>query len=123
LGQQVPALDLRPPLLGLRTGQRQRPLRSNGVFLRLRCDEPCSYRAYGRLDLRRRGRKIALSQRLGKLQAQRAVRLRLGLSEVAVRSLRSALRRGRRVRTRVIVRVRDQRGNLSKGSRLMRLVR
>jgi len=116
-----PAPDLRSPLLRLRTGLRQRPLHNHGVIVRLSCDEPCSYGAYGRLDLRRQGRKIALRQRLGKRSANRPVGLSLRLSKPSARLLRSALRNGRRVRARVLVRVRDEAGNLSKSSRLVRL--
>jgi hypothetical protein len=118
-----PALDLRSPLLGVRTGRRQRPLRSDGVIGRVRCDEPCSYRVYGRLDLRRRGGKIGLRQRRGELSANRTARLRLRFSKPSVRTLRWALLRGRRVRARVLVSVRDEAGNLTKTSRLVRLTR
>src|SRR5829696_2406499 len=117
------ALDLSSPLLSLGTGHRQRVLRNHGVTVRLRCDEPCSYRAYGRLDLRRRGRKIGLRQQLGRLPEDRRARLRLRLSRPSARSLRRALGGGRRVRVRVIVRVRDGAGNLTKRTRLVRLTR
>ncbi|MDQ3647842.1 MAG: PQQ-dependent sugar dehydrogenase [Actinomycetota bacterium] len=116
-------IDLRPPLLGLRTGARQRPLRNRGVIARIRCDERCSYRVSGRLSLRRAGRKIALRQRTGSLPADTTERLRLRLSSHSARALRRALRRGRLVRARVEVRARDHAGNLAKGSRLLRLKR
>ena len=118
-----PLPDPRPPLLGIGTGRRQRPLRNEGVIVRVRCDEPCTYRVYGRLDLRRRGRKIGLRQRLGNLPANRTARLRLLFSKSSSGVLRSALIRGRRVRARVIVRARDGTGNLAKSSRLVRLTR
>lgn len=120
---QGAGLDLRSPLLGLRTGSIQRPLRNRGVIARLRCDEPCSYRAGGHLGIRRAGRRIALRQRTGTLAANTTVRLRLRLSSSSARALRGALRRGRRVRARVEVRVRDRSGNLTKGSRLLTLTR
>jgi hypothetical protein len=118
-----PAPDLRSPLLGMRTGPRQRALRNRGVIVRIRCDEPCTYRIYGRLDLRRGGHKIALKQRRGQLPANRTTRQRLVLSSLSVRSLRRALRRGARVRARVLARVRDRTGNLTVRSRLVRLTR
>ena len=119
-----PYVHNNPLLLEVLTGRRQRPLRNRGVIVRVRCDnEPCSYRVYGRLDLRRRGRKIGLRQRLGELPADRTARLRLRFSKPSARTLRSALLRGRRVRARVIVRVRDRAGNLAQSSRLVRLIR
>jgi len=114
--------DQRSPLLGLRTGPRQRPFRNDGVIVRVRCSEPCSYRVGGRLSLRRAGRRIALGQRTGSLAANTTARLRMRLSSPSARSLRRALGRGRVVRVRVEVRVRDRSGNLAKGSRLLRLI-
>jgi len=93
------------------------------VIVRVRCDEPCSYRVGGRLSLKRNGRKIALRERTGSLPANTTARLRLRLSGSSARALKRALRRGSRVRARVEVRVRDRSGNLSKGNRLLRLTR
>ncbi len=109
------APDLRSPLLGLRTGSRQRPLRNRGVIVRVRCDEPCTYRVGGRLSLRRRGGQIGLRQKTGSLPANTTARLRLRLSGPSARALRRALRQGRRVKARVEVRVRDGAGNLTHG--------
>ena len=122
-GPGQPAADLRSPLLGLRTGLRQRVLRNRGVIVRVRCDESCAYRVAGRLSLSRGGRKIRLRQRVGSLSANATARLRLRLSGPSSRTLRRVLRRGRRVRVRVEVRVRDRSGNLTRGSRLLTLVR
>ena len=122
-GPPVIAPDARSPLLGLRTGGRQRVLRNRGVIVRARCDEPCSYRVGARLNIRRGKRKIRALGRTGSLRADHTARLRLRLSRASARMLRRALRRGRRVWARVEVRVRDRAGNLSRGSRLVRLVR
>ena len=92
------------------------------MIVRVRCSEPCSYRVGGRLSLRRAGRRIALGQRTGSLAANTTARLRMRLSSPSARSLRRALGRGRVVRVRVEVRVRDRSGNLAKGSRLLRLI-
>lgn len=115
--------DLRSPLLGLRTGLRQRPLRNHGIIVRVRCDEACSFRVGGRLSLRRAGRKIGLREQTGTLVANKTARLRLRLSSPSSRALRRALRRKRRVRARVVIRVRDGSGNLTGGNRLLGLVR
>jgi glucose/sorbosone dehydrogenase len=119
---QGPVLDLRSPLLGLRTGSRQHPLGRRGVVVRIRCDEPCGVRAFGRLDLRRRGRRIRVGEKELSLGANHSVRLILPISRGSRSTLRRALRRGRRVRARVIVRVRDGARNLSVGDRLVRLL-
>ena len=115
------APDRRAPLLALRTGLRQRPLRNGGLIVRVRCSERCSYRAGARLSLRRAGRRIAPGQRTGSLAANTTARLRLRLSSPSARALRRALGRGRLVRARVEVRVRDRSGNLTRGSRLLTL--
>ncbi len=115
------ALDATPPVLGLRTGRRQRPLRKRGVIVRMRCSEPCSYRIGGRLNIKRGQRKITLRQRTGSVRANRTARLRLRFTSRSARVLRRALRRKRRVR--VLVRVRDRAGNLTRGNRLLRLIR
>jgi len=117
------ALDLSSPLLGLRTGMRQRPLRNRGVIARVSCGEPCAYRVGGRLSLRRAGRRLSLGERTGSLPANTSARVRLRLSSHSVRALRRALRGGRRVRARVQVRVRDRSGNLTTGNRLLILTR
>ena len=117
------ARDATPPRLGLRTGRRQRPLRNRGVIVRVRCNEPCSFRVGGRLNIKRGKRKITLRRRTGSLRANRTGRLRLRFTSRSARSLRRALRRKRRVRVRVEVRVRDRAGNLARGNRLLRLVR
>ena len=118
----VAAPDLRPPLLGLRTGRRQRVLRNRGVIVRVRCDEPCTYRVGARLNVKRGKRKIRVRQATGSMVANRTKRLRLRFSKPSARTLRRALRRKKRVRVRVEVRVRDRSGNLRRGSRLLRLV-
>jgi hypothetical protein len=110
-------------VLGLRTGRRQRVLRNRGVIVRVRCDEPCTYRVGARLNIRRGKRKIRARQATGSMVANRTKRLRLRFSKPSARTLRRALRRKKRVRVRVEVRVRDRSGNLRRGSRLLRLVR
>jgi Glucose / Sorbosone dehydrogenase len=115
--------DTRAPVLGLRTGRRQRVLRNRGVIVRVRCDEPCTYRVGARLNVRRGKRKIRARQATGSLAANRTKRLRLRFSKPSARTLRRALRRKKRVRVRVEVRVRDRSGNLRRGSRLLGLVR
>jgi hypothetical protein len=116
--------DGRAPVLGLRTGRRQRVLRNHGVIVRIRCDEPCTYRVGARLNIRRGKRKIRTRQATGSLAVvNRTKRLRLRFSRPSARTLRRALRRKKRVRVRVEVRVRDRSGNLRRGSRLLRLVR
>jgi len=123
VGGAVGARDSTSPRLGLRTGSRQRPLRNRGVIVRVRCNEPCSYRVGGRLNIKRGKRKITLRQRTGSLRANRTGRLRLRFTSRSAKVLRRALRRNRRVRVRVEVRVRDRAGNLTRGNRLFRLVR
>ena len=122
-GTPAVAPDLRSPLLGLRTGSRQRVLRNRGVIVRVRCDERCAYRVTGRLNIKLRGRTIRLRQRVGSLAANSTARLRIRLSGPSGRALRRALRRRKRVRARVEVRVRDGSGNLTRGSRRLGLVR
>ena len=119
------AADRRAPRLRLRVraGRRQRPLRNRGVILRVRCDEPCRYRAGARISLGAGRGKVRARARTGSLSAGGVARLRLRLGPRGAASLRRALARRRIVRGRVEVRARDRAGNISRASRLIRLTR
>jgi hypothetical protein len=92
---------------------RQRVLRLGGVIVYVRCNEPCSVIARGRLRV---GRRV-FRMRPGATGSQvaRRARLKVGLTRRGRRALRRAARKGRlgRVRVRVRLRATDLAGNRS----------
>jgi hypothetical protein len=92
--------------ISVSAARTQRALRRRGVRVRVRCDQACGFRALGRLSLRVDGRPRRLRQRVRRLAAAGSVAVRLRLSPGARTAVRRALRRGRRVRARVVVRAR-----------------
>jgi hypothetical protein len=137
-GPAVPggrARDTRAPRASLSVARRQRVLRTGFVTVRVRCDEPCSVRANGRVAIRRlRAQRSAASA-----AADRPLRVRTGRARLAAgtsralrlrvaRSTRAridrALKRPRRTATALIaVRTTDRAGNTSTRRVSVRIVR
>jgi hypothetical protein len=111
--------DRLAPRLRVRVVGGVRALCRRGARVRVRCSESCSLRLGGRLSLR--GRRLRGAK--GSTRAHRVKVLRLRLSRRSRSALRRALHRRRRVRARVFVRARDQAGNLSRRSILLRAAR
>jgi glucose/arabinose dehydrogenase len=106
-------MDTTPPALRTRVKGRQRVLRLGGVVVYVRCSEPCSVAAGGRLQIGRgsyRMRRVAMGAQVG-----RRVRLKVGLTRRGRRALRRAARRGRlsRASVRLNLRATDAAGNRS----------
>jgi hypothetical protein len=106
-------LDTTKPTLRARVRRRQRVLRLGGVIVYVRCDEPCSVVASGRLRIGRRGFRMRPAA-TGSQVTQRT-RVKLRLTRRGRRALRRAARqrRLRRASVRVQLRATDPVGNQS----------
>lgn len=114
---------VRPLAIRVSAARAQRALRRGGVLLRVRCDQTCGFRALGRLSLHRDGRPRRLRQRVRRLASGGSVRVKLRLSRNGRAAVRRALRRGRPVTARVIVRARGADRALHVSRLRVRLVR
>jgi glucose/arabinose dehydrogenase len=105
--------DVTAPALRTRVKLFQRVLRLGGVIVYVRCNEPCSVLARGRLRVGRR--VFRMRPAAAGSQVVRRARLKLGLTRRGRRALRRAVRNGRAGRARVRVRLRatDTAGNRS----------
>ena len=105
--------DTTGPALRTRVKRLQRVLRLRGVVLYVRCSEPCSVAAGGRLRI---GRRVYRMRRVaGAGQARPRLRLKVRLTKRGRRALRRCARRGRlrRASVRINLRATDTAGNRS----------
>jgi hypothetical protein len=91
------------------------------VTLGLRCNERCSVRATGRVGLKVNGKRIKLKVVRRTLRPGAKAKIALRLSPAARRAVRRALRNGRVVKAKVVLRVRDSAGNAKLVRRTVRL--
>ena len=110
-GNGVPAADGTAPRLRARVRRRQRVLRLRGAVAYVRCNEPCSVAARGRLRIGRRSYRMRPAA--SGAQAGTRARLKVRLTRRGRRALRRALRRERRASVRLRLRARDAAGNRS----------
>ena len=115
------APDVTAPALTLAGPLRQR-LRHRGVLVRVGCSEACRVRALAAASIPGAAHTLRFQEVLRPLAAGVVYSLRLRLWAARRRRVRSALLSGVRVRARVVVRVRDEAGNLRIGRRRVRLV-
>ena len=114
-----PAADTRPPTVRIESRRRQRPLRLGGFRLAMSCDETCGATATGRVRIAGSKHTYVLRRVTRQLAANKRVRLKLRASKRALRALRSAFRRGKRVRVTLAVTGRDAAGNAGSAKRLV----
>ncbi len=121
--------DTQPPKLQVRVAHRQHVLRTGVVQMRVRCDEQCTIRTGGGLQVRRRAHgatttnPMSLSRLRRTLAGGALVRLRVPVSARSRRAVRRALRRGgRRVTARVLLRATDAAGNTRRRTVLVRVI-
>ena len=128
--------DTRAPRATLTVASRQRILRTGFVTVRVRCDEQCTVRANGRVDVRRlrarrsaartaaAGRPLRVRTRRVTLAAGVRASLRLHIARSTRARIDRALKRPRRTATAVItVRTTDRAGNTSARRVSVRIVR
>ena len=108
---------------------RQHVLRTGLVQMRVRCDEQCTIRTGGGLQVRRRAHGAATTNPMSLSRLRRTlaggalVRLRVPVSARSRRAVRRALRRGRRtVTARVLLRATDAAGNTRRRTVLVRVI-
>jgi hypothetical protein len=118
---QAPALDNVLQVLAMRIARRQDVDRLR-VLVRLA--EAGTVTARARVQLPRRTARLIVSRpATARLKANRTRRVRLRLRRAALRSVKRALRRGRRVHARVTMTVSDAAGNARSQTARVRLTR
>jgi glucose/arabinose dehydrogenase len=120
-GPAPPPEDTTAPTLRARVKRRQRVLRRRGAIAYVRCSEPCSVAATGRLRIGRRSYRMRRAARTA--QAGRRARLRLRLTRRGRKSLRRALRHKRKASVRLTLSATDVAGNRSPAVRRVARVR
>ena len=132
LDQQVGARsgDTRPPSLRVRVNHLQRVLRTGVLQLRVRCDEQCTVRTGGGVQVRRTAHSSATTSALSiggvrrTLAGGALVRLRVPVSARTRRAIRRTFARGdRRVTARLSLRATDAAGNVARRTVLIRVRR
>jgi hypothetical protein len=91
------------------------------VSLALRCDERCTVKASGGLSLKAGGKPIKLEVVTRTLKAGSKGKIALRLSPAARRVVKRALRDGKVVKAKVVLRVKDAAGNVRLVRRTVRL--
>jgi hypothetical protein len=93
------------------------------VIVHASCAAPCTLTASAKVSLAGASRALKLRGIVRKAGTGKQVRLRLALSKKALRSVRRALRRGKKLTARVTVVATDAAGNSRKATRKIRLKR
>jgi glucose/arabinose dehydrogenase len=119
------AADTTPPEVQVRVKHLQRLLRTGKLHLRVRCDEQCTLRTGGSVQVRRmvaRASAFSLPRIRRTIAAGALVRLRLDVPATTRRAVRRALLRGgRRVTARIALRATDEAGNARRRTVLVRV--
>ena len=133
LNQQVGARsgDTRPPSLRVRVNHLQRVLRTGVLQLRVRCDEQCTVRTGGGVQVRADGAQLGRDERaVYRERAAHARRRRASCGcgcpcpRATRRAIRRAFARGdRRVTARLSLRATDAAGNVARRTVLIRVRR
>ena len=117
--------DTTPPEVQVRVKHAQRLLRTGMLQLRVRCNEQCTVRTGGGLQVRHgaaHAAAIVLPNVRSTIAAGALVRLRVRVSAASRRAVRRALARGgRTVTARLALRVSDAAGNVRRRTVLIRV--
>jgi PKD repeat protein len=111
------------PSLALSAARSQRVLKQRGVIVHASCASPCRLTASATLSVTRASRSLKLRGIVRNAATGKRVRLRLRLSNKALRSVRRALRKSRRLTATVKVVATDAAGNSRTAKRKIRLRR
>jgi hypothetical protein len=115
--------DKRAPKLALGSSSRQNVLANRVVVVTVTSDEDGTATASGRLSVPGASRTFKLRSASGKVTAGKRARLRLRVTRKALGAARRSLRRGRRVRARVTIVVRDGAGNVATAKKTVKVRR
>jgi hypothetical protein len=112
--------DTRAPVVRLGSLLRQPALRLHGFRLSVRCDELCGATVTGTVRIKGSKRVYVLARVTRQLAANKRVKVTLRASNRALRAIRSALRRNRRVTATLSVVARDAAANAGRAQRVVR---
>jgi glucose/arabinose dehydrogenase len=115
--------DTRKPAVSIGASHKQHVLRLRGVRLSMKCDELCGATATGVVHIRGSKRTFVLKRVARQLAALKRVKTTLKASTKALRAIRKALHRHRRVTIKVTVAGRDPAGNTGRATRTVRAIR
>jgi hypothetical protein len=108
-----PAAKAAGPRVTVRVPRRQRLLRQRGIYVRVRCDRPCSIDVRVRLKSGSRASTRVWRVRRA-IPGQKTVRLKVKVPRRDLSRLRSLLRRSKSIRVLVSARAKDRSGAFSR---------
>ncbi len=115
--------DKRAPSLVLSSSSSQDVLAKRAVFVTVTSDENGTANGKGNLSIPGASRTFKLRSASKTVTAGGEVKLKLRVTRKALRAAKRSLRRGRRVRARVTITVRDGAGNVATGKKTVRVKR
>ncbi len=115
--------DKRAPKLAFSSSSTQNVLANRAVVVAVTSDENGTATASGRLSVPGASRTFKLRPASATLTAGKRARLKLRVTKKARGAARRSLRRGRRVRARVTITVRDGAGNIATAKRTVKVRR
>jgi hypothetical protein len=119
-GGPPPVTDTRAPGVRIGAQRRQRALRVRGFRLAMTCDELCGATATGSVRIAQSKHVYRLAPMTRQLAAGARVKVRLRASSRALKAMRAALRRHRRVTATLTLTGRDAAGNAGVAERRVR---
>jgi glucose/arabinose dehydrogenase len=112
--------DTRKPVVRISASHKQHVLSLHGVRLSMKCDELCGATATGVVRIRQLERTFVLKRVARQIAAGKRVKVTLKASRTALRAIRKALHRHRRVTAKITVVGRDTAGNAGRATRTVR---
>jgi plastocyanin len=113
--------DSAPPKLALASSKAQRVVKQRGVILRVKSDEAATLRARATVSVPGASKVLKFKSAKTKLPAGTERKVKLNLSRAALRSVKRAMKRGKRLVARVAVSAKDKAGNEKTGTQKIRL--
>jgi hypothetical protein len=120
-GGPIPTpVDTTKPTVSVGARRKQHVLHLRGVRLSMKCSEACGAAATGVVRTRELERTFVLKRVARQIAAGRRVKVTLKASRTALRAIRKALHRHRRVTAKITVVGRDAAGNAGRATRTVR---
>ena len=119
-----PPADTTAPKLALSGAAVEKVLRLHGVVVFVSCPiEPCTATAGGKVVVRGSSKRYKLKPAVTQIATADKVKLKLRLRKTALKAIRRALERGKKVSAKVTVSAADAAGNLTTTQRTIKLQR